>query len=253
MWLFFHDTLEFQEEKKKKKICRVTLTSPSTAGLSQGLMDCALWCITASSDAKATPMIRRGKISFINSVFSFQLVPNYSAIGTSSTFLLASPPSLSKQKEQDPEHFFVVLWVALVGQRSSCSDLVFSNKCALCRSTLLRDNTARRESSAWPLIKHKCGFVRPRVITWTSANQETKHSSSALQTPKTKGQLTFLISFCAKHVNTVSSLSLMLKTCQLVNILGGTVVYGATKTVMLSSVFFSPPIGKDWLILVNFF
>lgn len=45
----------------------------------------------------------------------------------------------------------------------------------------------------------------------------------------------------------------MLKTCQLVNILGGTVVYEATKTVMLSSVFFSPPTGKDGLTLVNFF
>lgn len=54
----------------------------------------------------------------------------------------------------------------------------------------------------------------------------------ALQTLKTKGQLTFLISFCAKHVNTVSSLSLMLKTCQLVNILGGMVVYELVKTIM---------------------
>lgn len=51
------------------------------------------------------------------------------------------------------------------GERSPWSDLVFSNKCALCCCSLLRDNTAQAESSAWPLIEHKCCFVRPRVIT----------------------------------------------------------------------------------------
>lgn len=61
------------------------------------------------------------------------------------------------------------------GERSPWSDLVFSNKCALCCCSLLRNNTAQAESSAWPLIEHKCCFVRPRVITWTSANGETKH------------------------------------------------------------------------------
>lgn len=61
------------------------------------------------------------------------------------------------------------------GERSPWSDLVFSNKCALCHCSLLRDNTAQAESSTWPLIEHKQGFVRPQVITWTSANEETKH------------------------------------------------------------------------------
>lgn len=53
------------------------------------------------------------------------------------------PTSLPKQREWDSQHFFVVCGVALVEQRSSCSDLVFSNKCALCCSTLLRDNTVQ--------------------------------------------------------------------------------------------------------------
>ena len=46
----------------------------------------------------------------------------------------------------------------------------------------------------------------------------------------------------------------MLKTCQLVNILGGTVVYEAIKTIMLGLLFlFSLLIGKDWFILFKFF
>lgn len=46
----------------------------------------------------------------------------------------------------------------------------------------------------------------------------------------------------------------MLKTCQLVNILGGTVVYEAIKTVMLGRVFFSlfslEKIGLSYLIFL---
>lgn len=46
----------------------------------------------------------------------------------------------------------------------------------------------------------------------------------------------------------------MLKTCQLVNILGGTVVYEAIKTIMLGLLFlFSLLIGKDWFIPFKFF
>lgn len=46
----------------------------------------------------------------------------------------------------------------------------------------------------------------------------------------------------------------MLKTCQLVNILGGTVVYEAIKTIMLGLLFlFSLLIGKDRFIPFKFF
>lgn len=47
----------------------------------------------------------------------------------------------------------------------------------------------------------------------------------------------------------------MLKTCQLVNILGGTVVYEAIKTIRLGWVFFFFPllIGRDWFMLFKFF
>lgn len=49
---------------------------------------------------------------------------------------------LNKRRAVDNIFFSSVL-VVFVGQRSSCSDVVFSNKCALWCSTLLRDNTAQ--------------------------------------------------------------------------------------------------------------
>lgn len=107
-------------------------------------MDCTTWCITAGSGVDAARMIRREKDLFYRLKFcSFrvQITQPQARVLPSSCARL--PPSLSKQKKQYSGHFFVVLWVALVGQRSSCSDLVFSNKCALCRSTLLRHNTAQ--------------------------------------------------------------------------------------------------------------
>lgn len=46
----------------------------------------------------------------------------------------------------------------------------------------------------------------------------------------------------------------MLKTCQLVNILGGTVVYEAIKTIMFGLLFlYSLLFGKDGFILFKFF
>ena len=103
--------------------------------------DPALWCSKSASDVNTASLIRRGKD------FSYKvglIAPVFKSFRRRLQGYL--PPVLTALPLQTKGTvlctFFVVLWVALVGQRSSCSDLVFSNKCALGCSTLLRDNTA---------------------------------------------------------------------------------------------------------------
>lgn len=136
-WLFFHGPLEFQKEKTSG----VTLPSPATSGWSRGLTDGAVWRITAGSDVNVAPMIRKGKDFFYKRGFAAAISK---LLGHRPRFHLPpAPASLPLQtKGTVLWPFFVVPWAALVGQRSSCSDLVFSRKCALCCSSLLRDNTA---------------------------------------------------------------------------------------------------------------
>lgn len=91
----------------------------------------------------------------------------------------------------------------------------------------------RKESSAWPLIKHKCRFVRPWAMSWTSASQKRNITTQLFRPPRQKANwLSSLVGCqtCAPH--TLSSLSIMLKPCQLVSGLGGTGVYKPGTIIM---------------------
>lgn len=140
-WLFFHVSLEFQVKKEKGPLGSPWHLLPPQAWVK------AAWIVLCDalqpgSDVNAAGMIRRGKdffpkLSFVAAIFTL--------LSHRHEFYL--PPVLASLLLQTKGTvlwtFSVVLWVALLGQRSSCSDLVFSNKCALWCSTLLRDNTAQ--------------------------------------------------------------------------------------------------------------
>lgn len=89
----------------------------------------------------------------------------------------------------------VVVLVAFAGQRSSCSDLVFSNKDALWCSTLLRGNTAQEGKFSLATNKTQVPLCQAMSNELNKCQPKTKHYNTALQTPKTKGQLTFFISW----------------------------------------------------------
>lgn len=85
----------------------------------------------------------------------------------------------------------VVVLVTLAGQRSSCSDLVFSNKCALWCSILLRDNTAQAGEFSVATNKTQvrlCQAMSDYLNKCQPRNQTFKRSSSD---PQDKGPIDF--------------------------------------------------------------
>lgn len=87
--------------------------------------------------------------------------------------------------------FFSLLLVVFVGQRSSCSDLVFSNKCALWCSALLRDNIAQAGEFSMATNKTQvllCQATSDYLNKCQPRNQTLEHSSSD---PQDKGPIDF--------------------------------------------------------------
>lgn len=85
----------------------------------------------------------------------------------------------------------VVVLVAFAGQRSSCSDLVFSNKCALWCRILLRDNTAQAGEFSMATNKTQvplCQAMSDYLNKCQPRNQTLEHSSSD---PQDKGPIDF--------------------------------------------------------------
>lgn len=87
--------------------------------------------------------------------------------------------------------FFSSVLVVFVGQRSSCSDLVFSNKCALWCSALLRDNTAQAGEFSMATNKTQvllCQATSDYLNKCQPRNQTLERSSSD---PQDKGPIDF--------------------------------------------------------------
>lgn len=186
MWLFFHGTLEFQKEKTSG----VTLTSPASAGCSRGLRDGSLWCIRGGSDVNVAPMIRRGKDFFYKRGFTTTVSRLLSH--THQFYLSPALASLPLQtKGTVLWTFFVVLWVALVGQRSSCSDLVFSSKCALCCSSLLRDNTAQAGEFSMATNKTQARLCQATSDYLNKCQRRNQTLELSASDPQDKGPIDF--------------------------------------------------------------
>lgn len=185
-WLLSHDTLEFQEEKTSG----VTLTSPATAGLSRGLMDHAPWCVKAGSDVDVAPVMRRGK----DSLYKVGLIAPISKL-FSHRLRFYLPPVLASLPLQTKGTvlctFFVVPWVALVGQRSSCSDLVFSNKCALGCNTLLRDNTAQAGEFSMATNKTQVRLCQATSDYLNKCQRRNQTLELSASDPQDKGPIDF--------------------------------------------------------------
>ena len=99
--------------------------------------------------------------------------------------------SLSLTKGELLSTFFSALLVVFVGQRSSCSDLVFSNKCALWCSALLRDNTAQAGEFSMATNKTQvllCQATSDYLNKCQPRNQTLERSSSD---PQDKGPIDF--------------------------------------------------------------
>lgn len=99
--------------------------------------------------------------------------------------------SLSLTKGERSSTFFSALSVVFVGQRSSCSDLVFSNKCALWCSALLRDNTAQAGEFSMATNKTQvllCQATSDYLNKCQPRNQTLERSSSD---PQDKGPIDF--------------------------------------------------------------
>lgn len=87
--------------------------------------------------------------------------------------------------------FFPPLLVVFVGQRSSCSDLVFSNKCALWCSALLRDNIAQAGEFSMATNKTQvllCQATSDYLNKCQPRNQTLERGSSD---PQDKGPIDF--------------------------------------------------------------
>lgn len=99
--------------------------------------------------------------------------------------------SLSLTKGELLSTFSSALLVVFVGQRSSCSDLVFSNKCALWCSALLRDNTAQAGEFSMATNKTQVLLCQPTsdyLNKCQPRNQTLERSSSD---PQDKGAIDF--------------------------------------------------------------
>lgn len=95
----------------------------------------------------------------------------------------------------------VVVLVAFAGQRSSCSDLVFSNKDALWCSTLLRGNTAQEGEFSLATNKTQvplCQAMSNELNKCQPRNEALQHGSSD---PQDKGPIDFLHQLDAKHAH----------------------------------------------------
>lgn len=99
--------------------------------------------------------------------------------------------SLSRTKGELLSLFFSPLLVVFVGQRSSCSDLVFSNKCALWCSALLRDNIAQAGEFSMATNKTQvllCQATSDYLNKCQPRNQTLERGSSD---PQDKGPIDF--------------------------------------------------------------
>lgn len=99
--------------------------------------------------------------------------------------------SFSNKRRAVVNIFFSALLVVFVGQRSSCSDLVFSNKCALWCSALLRDNTAQAGEFSMATNKTQvllCQATSDYLNKCQPRNQTLERSSSD---PQDKGPIDF--------------------------------------------------------------
>lgn len=158
--------------------------------LASGLVDCAVWCITAGSDVNVASMIRRGKDFFYKWGFAATISKLLShRHGLYLRPALASLPLQTKGTVLWT--FFVVLWVALVGQRSSCSDLVFSNKCALCCSTLLRDNTAQAGEFSMATNKTQARLCQATSDYLNKCQRRNQTLELSASDPQDKGPIDF--------------------------------------------------------------
>lgn len=110
------------------------------------------------------------------------------SVHSHSTYLVS--PGLLSNKWKAAKNTSVVL-VAFAGQRSSCSDLVFSNKGALWCSVLLRDNTAQAGEFSMATNKTQvllCQDMSNYLNKCQPTNQTLEHSSSD---PQDKGPIDF--------------------------------------------------------------
>lgn len=107
------------------------------------------------------------------------------------TLVVDSPLSWTKGELLTTFFFFSPVLVVFVGQRSSCSDLVFSNKCALWCSALLRDNTAQAGEFSMATNKTQvllCQATSDYLNKCQPRNQTLESSSSD---PQDKGPIDF--------------------------------------------------------------